>query len=300
MRSDFYRQAPSWLATLLIFLLSLMTASIAAAQDPYRHGLLWEIHSAKGGEPDYLFGTVHSEDARVTRLPPAVADAFEGAQHLMLELELGAETMLSLSTSLFLTDGSDLQTLLGESLFRRTAQAMAGFGIPEPVLRMMKPWAVATTLMMPKTKTGYFLDRVLHDQALQMGKKVSGLETAAEQMSVFEEMSLQEQKEMLQSTVDNLEEIQATLDELIALYLQRDLAGMVRLSEASMADQPPALVERMNRQLIVERNHRMTERMLPVLARGRVFVAVGALHLPGKEGILALLERRGYRVKALY
>lgn len=60
------------------------------------------------------------------------------------------------------------------------------------------------------------------------------------------------------------------------------------------------LADEFQQRLVVDRNHRMAERMQPYLQQGKVFIAVGALHLPGEEGLLNLLEQQGYAVRRLY
>ena len=61
-----------------------------------------------------------------------------------------------------------------------------------------------------------------------------------------------------------------------------------------------ALRAKIDKRLLEDRNHRMVERMLPRFDEGGAFIAIGAAHLPGESGVLALLERRGYTVTRLY
>jgi uncharacterized protein YbaP (TraB family) len=59
------------------------------------------------------------------------------------------------------------------------------------------------------------------------------------------------------------------------------------------------VVQEFTARLVVERNYRMAERIQPQLREGNALIAVGALHLPGEEGLLALLAEEGYRVSAV-
>ena len=88
--------------------------------------------------------------------------------------------------------------------------------------------------------------------------------------------------------------------ELLAAYKQRDLGGLMTLNETSMKTGDQRLAEEFQQNLIVDRNHRMVERMREYLQQGSAFVAVGALHLPGEEGLLNLLEQQGYTVRRVY
>jgi len=164
----------------------------------------------------------------------------------------------------------------------------------------MKPWAVAVTLMTPPPETGVVLDLMLYQEATAQGKSVFGLETPMEQMSLFDSFSESDQIALLKDTLDHMNEIPQMFADLKAAYLDRDLARLVKVSDDSMRDNNPSLVDEFNRKLIVERNHRMVERMQPLLKNGRQFIAVGALHLPGEEGLLNLLSEMGYSVTAVY
>jgi uncharacterized protein YbaP (TraB family) len=104
---------------------------------------------------------------------------------------------------------------------------------------------------------------------------------------------------LLRDAVDQFAGIDALNAELLAAYTRQDLAAMMALNEAAMATGDPRLAREFQRRLIVDRNHRMAERMEPYLRQGGAFVAVGALHLPGDQGLIRLLEQRGYSVRVV-
>ena len=165
----------------------------------------------------------------------------------------------------------------------------------------MKPWAVAVTLMTPPGETGVVLDLHLYQRAVAAGKPVDGLETPLEQLSVFDELSESDQVALLKDTLDNLPDVQDMLDDLKNAYLARDLARLAAInSDDSMRDSDPQLVARFTDKLITRRNHRMAERMQSRLRSGGRFIAVGALHLPGRDGLLRLLSQQGYTLTRVY
>jgi hypothetical protein len=164
----------------------------------------------------------------------------------------------------------------------------------------MKPWAVATTLSMPAAGTGMVLDRVLYEQALQDGKPVAGLETVQEQLDIFEGMSMDDQVALLRDAVAQFSGIAALHQQLLDAYKQQDLAAMLAINEAALEAGDRRFADEFQRRLVTDRNRHMAERLRPYLSEGRAFVAVGALHLPGDEGLLNLLERQGYTVSAVY
>lgn len=276
-----------------------VAASGVYAGDRFDAGLLWKIESA-GAVPSYLFGTMHSDDPRVVKLPPAVQQAFDRAGSVTLEVELDAQALVSLSSALLLDNGSNLESLVGDDLYRRSVQALGAQGVPDVLVAGMKPWAVAVTLMTPPNQGGEVLDQFLYRQAKNSGKKVSGLETVAEQLALFDELSLDVQIALLKDTLDNLSDIPRMLADLQAAYLDRDLKRLVAINESAMQESDPEMARDFNRKVIIDRNHRMAERMKSRLDAGNQFIAVGALHLPGSEGLLTLLSGQGYRVTRVY
>jgi len=277
----------------------LCLVNVSAADTRWDHGLLWEV-SKPGVATSYLFGTVHSEDPEVLQLAPPVQQAFDRSDSVILEIMMDMDALIDSSMAMMLTDGRTLSKIIGKPLFEKTLQAIQSRGIPEVVLESMKPWAAATTLSVPQPKTGMVLDLLLSQMAQQAGKQLHGLDTHQEQLGVFDSMTETDQIQMLRDAVDNQDKIDRMNAEILVLYKRRDLAGMMALSEHYMNQGDPGLSRDLEQRLIVDRNRLMAERMQTHLKTGNAFVAVGALHLPGEQGLLSLLERRGYTLQSVY
>jgi uncharacterized protein YbaP (TraB family) len=262
------------------------------------HGLLWEI-KRPNTVPSYLFGTIHSEAPDVTGLAPAVERAFTGSRQVILEVKLDTAAMFAGSAAMLITDTRLLPEIVGNSLFEQTVAALQSRGIPEVVAAHMKPWAAAAVLSMPAPGTGQVLDVVLFQRAREADKPLHGLETIDEQLGVFEGLTLDDQVALLRDAVEQFTGFDALHAALLAAYKRQDLAAMLAISEAEMTTADQRLAREFRRRLIVDRNQRMAERMEPYLRLGGAFVAVGALHLPGEQGLLRLLEQRGYSVRAV-
>ncbi|MEN8761299.1 MAG: TraB/GumN family protein [Thiogranum sp.] len=292
-------QGRVFIGYLIVALACLAGAFSAAAADSFDSGLLWKVERA-GTTSSYLFGTMHSDDPGVVKLPEPVQRAFDQAQSLTLEVVLDPQSLLSMTSALLMTGGNTLESVIGRRLYERTVAVMDTRGMPEMLVANMKPWAVAVILMTPPGNNGVVLDHVLYQSAVATGKEVHGLETVAEQMGLFDDLSREDQITLLEDTLDNLDIMGQLLDEIQAAYLDRDLKRLLELNEASMRDSDPQLAATFNRKVIVERNHRMAERMQSRLSEGQQFIAVGALHLAGEEGLLKLLSQRGYRLSRIY
>jgi hypothetical protein len=283
-----------------LLLLILLLLAAGAVQAETEKGLLWRVETGEGAV-SHLFGTIHSEDPRVLELPKPVSRAFDSARTLVLEMDLGAEEVQTMGQAMMLPADGELQQLLGPELYRQSVAAMAGRGYPATVVNRLQPWAVVLILNMPQPETGLFLDYLLYIKAAEQGKTVIGLEQMGEQLAVFTSLSLNEQVSMLRDTLRDHHNFSQLFEQLLSTYLERDLQKLLELSEQqNMRGSDTALQQRFMGSLVDERNRRMAERLLPLLEAGEVFAAVGALHLPGDTGLLALLRRQGLRVSPVY
>ncbi len=282
-------------ASILILLLFWITAQAA----PYDHGLLWKIERS-GQAPSYVFGTIHSEDPRVLSLPKPVQSAFGGAKTYVMEAIIDESVLLEMSRAMLFSDGRGLKEVVSASTYTKAVTALTDYGLPEVATQGMQPWALAMTLSTPKPKTGLVLDLSLMQQATTQGKQTAGLETVDEQIGIFAKLPMGEQVIMLEDALQQLGNLEQVLASIHKAYLARDLAGLDRISEAQQALGNQALGQKLMRQLVDERNPRMVTRMEPYLKSGQAFIAIGALHLPGKMGVLNLLAKRGYRVSVVY
>ncbi len=158
------RLGQSCTAVLLIGAM-LCSATLAQAADLlYGQGLLWKIEGASA-RPSYLFGTIHSEDTRVLNLPPVVQTAFDKADIYVMEALLDENALAAMTSAMLFSDGQNLQQILSPATYAKTVAAMQAYGMPEAALPLMKPWAIAVTLAMPKPKTGVVLDLSLLQKA---------------------------------------------------------------------------------------------------------------------------------------
>jgi uncharacterized protein YbaP (TraB family) len=144
------------------------------------------------------------------------------------------------------------------------------------------------------------LDNRLQEAADRRGLPVYGLEQIEEQISLFNDMAEADQIAMLDATIAQSDQVEATFERMRQAYLAQDTAGIFEFMQAQQTGFDPDLVETFTARLLDARNERMVERMAPRLAEGGAFVAVGALHLPGENGVLKRLEDQGYRVTRLY
>ena len=293
------------LALVLVFVLAPQGA-LASAEVIYGQGLLWRVERP-GETPSHLFGTMHSSDPDVTRLPEPVAAALDGARTFGMEMVLSADAIGRLRAANTLR-GRDLENLLGSARFERLADLGWRYGLGVSVLRQLKPWAVMFLLSQPPAEFARRtarqeappLDLLLQQRAAAQGKSIFGLESASEQLALFDDLPLPDQIAFLDATMVENARIDAWWSTMKQAYLARDVGAIYQLmSESRMADDQ-GLMQLFKERMIDRRNERMAERMRPQLVEGRTFIAIGALHLPGERGVLNLLVQQGYAITRVY
>ena len=113
-------------------------------------------------------------------------------------------------------------------------------------------------------------------------------------------MTAEDQVTLLAEAVKAYPKLEQMYADMRAAYVKRDLNALVAIGDASLEGSDPAFVQRFKERVIHARNQRMAERLQPDMKAGGSFVAVGALHLAGKDGLVALLRKQGYKVTAVY
>ncbi|NCA88960.1 MAG: TraB/GumN family protein [Gammaproteobacteria bacterium] len=280
-----------------VFWLTVGLASAAAVAKP---GLLFEIDATESGAPPcYLFGTIHSEDPRVLSLTTPAQAAFDQSTVFIMETIPDTQAVIRAMMAMVYTDGRGLAQVAGRPLYEQTVQALAERGMAEEAIKDYKPWAAATLLGMPEAGTGEFLDIRLYKAALAAGKQVQGLESIEEQLAVFDTLTEEDQIALLRETLEARPTLPEVFARLLEAYLSQDLARLERLGDEYLRRGDPQLAARFRHAALEVRNQHMTARMLAYLRSGGCFIAIGALHLPGEDGVLARLVQAGFTPRAL-
>lgn len=263
----------------------------------YSDALLWKV-SKGNNKASYIFGTIHVSDPEIINLPEKVSSTLDQTDIFVMEALPLIDEALKFSQMMFFNDGTTLKDFIDEELFEKTAKILSDYQFPPDAVMTMKPWAAFLIMNYP-ADTGLPLDLHLLQTAKQNGAEVHGLETLSEQGDVFTTMDYDEQLTLLLDTVCHYDVVKQDFDKLKSLYLERDLKGLFLQSNQYSFSEEPVYRDLMKR-LVVDRNHTMAERMQGILDKGNAFIAIGAMHLPGEEGVLSLLGKKGYKIHSIY
>lgn len=279
------------LARWLVLICLLLVAGSAAAAE---RGLLWKIESP-GVAPSYLFGTIHTDDNRVTDFSPELKTALQQSGSFMMEI-LPQQDF----SAIFLKEGS-LRDWLDAKQLKQMQILSDANAIPEEMALRMKPWLLAAIFSLPHPQSPFTQDIQLFGMAQSEGKTVLGLETSAEHFGALDDMPIADQVTLLTVTLaDSPQKKEAAYDKLMEAYLSRDVERIAALDEESLeADVPKAVWQAAKERLLDRRNVRMVQRIAQQVVKGPVFVAVGAAHLAGEGGLIARLRQAGFRVEAV-
>jgi uncharacterized protein YbaP (TraB family) len=269
----------------------------AQAQSP-----VWAIRGAHNTV--YLAGSVHLLKTGETSLPPAFERAYSAAKALVMEVDVdeldspAAQTLL-LQEGLF-ADGSTLRQAIGEARYARVATEAARLGVPLEALEPFEPWAIALTLtQLEYTQLGFDpeegVEKQLGRRAHLDGKKITGLETVAEQINLLAGLSAADQARFLDLTVTELKDADRETREILAAWRSGNAAKLASLMSEDYATFPG-----LYRALVTDRNRRWLPQIERLLKADQDYlVVVGALHLVGEGGLVQLARADGFEPRPL-
>ena len=284
---------------LLAVLVTLALAACKPAPEPKHHPALWQV-TGPGGEAGYLFGTVHALPDGLAWKTAAIDQAIADSGMLVLEIvdpaDEGAarEAFVRLGT----TPGQTLLELRIDPAQREALKAaLAKTRLQPAQFATLEDWAAALTLSFAlEAKDGYDPDNGA-DRALlaAAGKRpVVGLETLEGQLGLFDALPAREQRSLLGAVISESEGDVAD-NRLVKAWAEGDVATLDREAHAGMMADP-----RLREALLVSRNRNWAAQIEALLRGGkRPFVAVGAAHVVGIDGLPEMLAARGFTVKRL-
>jgi uncharacterized protein len=285
---------------LLVVACVLVRVASLGDADAATRNFLWKASGKQGVV--YLVGSVHMLTKDYYPLSPALDSAFKDSDLLVEEADLAEmlspSAQLQMLTRGMLPSSQSLDKVVSASTFALLNKRIASLGMPIEALLRFKPWMLAMTLeALEWQKAGFDpelgLDKHFYDRAQKDGKAVQGLETLDYQVSRFDEMPMDQQDKMLADTLKDLDTETANVNKLADAWQAGDSPAVERIVLQDLKQDP-----QMYQRLLVERNRNWLPKIEALFARrGHAFVVVGAAHLVGPDGLLAMLKAKGYSVE---
>ena len=274
-------------------------------------GLLWRI-DREGLAPSYLYGTIHSTDADAVALAHEAAKLIAGAKVVATELgALDAVDKAAMAGDMFAQAlDRDTDTFAG-ALSAETGQKVDDYlskkGFPPAFAHHLKLWflAIVTSLPECESKRAKLKLPVVDDIVAQEGKarglSVIGLETAREQIDIIARLPQDVSATVLEGNARDPDLGDNAFTTMLRLYREKRPAEIFAIVDSlpGFTESDRSAQDRFM-QLMLGRNAAMAARSAPLLAAGGAFVAVGALHLPGKQGLIERFRAAGYGVSKVW
>jgi uncharacterized protein YbaP (TraB family) len=273
--------------------------------------VLWKIEKP-GIAPSYLLGTMHLSDPRISQLSAQEKDLIAHSKSVALEIAdlsekaLG-DAMIKSGHLLVYTDGRTLDARLSDDEFKIVQRVVTQAGMPEEVSALVKPWLVSMLLATSDCERkqvasgAKVLDSQVAEEAQKNGLTVKGLETIEQQLESLASIADDQQIDMLKIGLKYADRSDDQMETIVQMYLKREIGAAMpfQLALAAESGVPASAFDGFKKALLSDRNIRMRDAAEPLLQDGNAFIAVGALHLIGTEGLVALLRERGYTVTAI-
>lgn len=275
---------------------------ILCSSQSFAETSLWRV--SNGENSLFIGGTIHVLRKSDYPLPPAFDEAFNQASKLIFETDVAATEDPAFGQQMMqrmmYSDGRTLKDGLSPTVYQQLEKFCAERGVPIVMLQQMRPpIAVLTLTMLELQRLGIAdagVDSHYFQRAKAEQKKIGELETVIEQLDFLANLGKGREDDFVRYSLNDMQQLETVMRDLTAAWREGDQQKMAALALDEMRQQFPGIYQ----QLLAGRNKNWLPRIESMLKDPEVeLVLVGALHLVGDEGVLALLRGRGYQVEQL-
>jgi uncharacterized protein len=281
--------------SIIIALLSALSF-VLKAQVPTEKSMLWEVSGNGLSKPSYLYGTIHVICPEDFKLDSLARESFKNSDQLYLELDMDDPEM-SEKMQKTMIGKTHLRNLLDEKNYEKLANFFKDrIGYSIDMLGMIKPFYLLSFTYSPmigcnqpvSVESGFL------KMANEQNKQIFGLETFEDQAKVFDNVSQKDQATMLYDYVQNFDKMQENFQEMLKQYQSQDLVALMHSTSLSGLKN-----QKFEDSLLNKRNERWAKAIPQIANKKTTFFAFGAAHLGGEIGVIYLLRKAGYKVRAV-
>lgn len=285
------------------FLLAGLLIPLTVAAQEQSTPALWRAESASNVV--YLMGSMHFGRPDFYPLPAIIDRAFTAARILAVEVDISSVEAKDVTQSVMkygrLPLGHSLKAVLSPAVYRELEFTCKSRNLPISAFERFQPWFVALQLIEMSLKTSQLQPRLgvdLHFIQRAEGKQLDELESLDGQMRILAELPIKAQEAFLAQTLLDLKNSDVQLQRMASAWRRGDLELLYEELVLPLRNAPEGVA--LYQAMISDRNKGMADRVELYLAAAEpAFVVVGAAHLPGEDGIVALLRQRGYTVRRI-
>lgn len=309
MKIKKFLKSPQVYNLIIIFILILVNTGCGSSRKttanadnpPLEKTLLWRITGNGITQPSYLFGTIHVLCKEDALLSDSLRMAIRRSQGIYFEVDMdNLVEMMGAMTGMKMKNDTTLADLLDKDKYQqvKTYFTKKGGLLPFSMLEQYKPFLAASMLMQDNLPCdqNIAMEQVIMNEAKKNKKKINGLETLAYQMSIFDSIPYKQQADLLVKYIDaDTASVNTALEDyktMVNAYKAQDLEkleALINQEDMGIANFEDLLLNNRNRNWVLK---------LKTLLRDKTFViAVGAGHLPGKNGLIQLLREAGYTIE---
>ncbi len=265
--------------------------------------LLWKITGKNLEKPSYLYGTMHTSNPKAFVLKDVLIEKISTCEAYAGEMIFEPAMMFAILPQLFMEKDTTLKTLLNEEEYRVVKEVLdEKLGMMSTFAERIKPMFTSMLLQegsleglqtaSPSQHTA--LDFFLQEEASKRNLELISLETLEEQMNVINSVPLLKQAKMLYQDVikNKQEEKDDSMEKMLQWYAEQKLDSLYQYASKEFATEPA-----LSYQILTKRNLNMADRIEKHINKKSVFVAIGAAHLPDKQGVIELLRKKKFKVE---
>ncbi len=273
---------------------STATTDTVTESKPLAKSLLWEISGNGLEKPSYLYGTIHLTCNY--ELNDKLKAAFAATDQLVLEVDMDDPQMqMKAMQNMILKDGQTIKSILSEEDYKKLSTFLKdNTGMNLDLFNGMKPFGVLSLIL---SKSGSCDQPVAYETefvkiAKEQNEEVLGLETIESQIAIFDSIPYEDQlKDLLRMADEGMEKAKSDLAALDSLHKNEDVEGMLQ-----MASETEGMSADFSELLLDDRNKKWIPEIEKIAKEKPSFFGVGALHLPGENGVIKLLRKAGFTV----
>jgi len=257
-------------------------------------GLLWQLTGKNIKQPTYLYGTIHMYDTSMYKLPEPVLAKLAQTKQVYFELDFGKINPMEIMQYAMVKDSTErLDKLLDAASlqkFKELAKSSAMLQMMGDNMFRLKPLFLTTMLL--NNGKAVAIDMEMYNRAKQLNDSIGGLETVNEQMAAINAMTAVSQAKMIQEMLKTYTTADDAIKKLTSIYVKQQINTLL----TEMNDNAP-MDAAFNEALLTKRNIVMATRIDTLVGKTSTMIAVGAGHLGGPQGLIALLKKKGYQFK---